>query len=91
MVHHAIEQQNLKRYPNLFSLEEIHALENLRGIPKEVNSDIHLSKIRMDWNRLYRNNSNPTKEEVLNYMVELDKKHGENFNPPVKVSLERGE
>lgn len=38
----------------------------------------------MDWNRFYRNNPNPTKEEVLTYMIELDKKHGENFNPPVK-------
>lgn len=48
VVHHAIEQQILKRHSNLFSLEEIHALENLRGIPKEINSDIHLSKIRKD-------------------------------------------
>ncbi|MGG4511949.1 hypothetical protein ABEP00_19410, partial [Heyndrickxia sporothermodurans] len=84
VVHHAIEQQILKRHPNLFSLDEIHALENLRGIPKEVNNDIHLSKIRRDWNRFYRNNPNPTKEEVINYMIELDKKYGENFNPPVK-------
>ncbi|QCS53013.1 hypothetical protein [Priestia flexa] len=84
VVHHAIEQQILKRHPNLFSLEEIHAFENLRGIPKEINSDIHLSKIRRDWNRFYRNNPNPTKEEVINYMIELDKKYGENFNPPVK-------
>ncbi|MEE3952200.1 hypothetical protein [Peribacillus frigoritolerans] len=84
VVHHAIEQQILKRHPNLFSLEEIHALENLRGIPKEVNSDIHLSKIRIDWNRFYRNNPNPTKEEVIGYMIELDQKYGENFNPPVK-------
>ncbi|MBM7585885.1 hypothetical protein JOC86_002427 [Bacillus pakistanensis] len=84
VVHHAIEQQILKRHPNLFSLDEIHALENLRGIPKEVNNNIHLSKIRRDWNRFYRNNPNPTKEEVINYMIELDKKYGENFNPPVK-------
>ncbi|WP_427138636.1 T7SS effector LXG polymorphic toxin [Psychrobacillus psychrodurans] len=84
VVHHAIEQQILKRHPNIFSLEEIHALENLRGIPKEINSDIHLSKIRRDWNRFYRNNPNPTKEEVINYMIELDKKYGGNFNPPVK-------
>jgi len=39
----------LKRHPNLFSLEEIHALENLRGIPKEINSELHLSKIRIDF------------------------------------------
>lgn len=84
IVHHAIEQQILKRYPNLFSLEEIHALENLRGIPKEINNDIHLSQIRRDWNSFYRNNPDPTREEVINYMIELDKKYGEYFNPPVK-------
>jgi hypothetical protein len=84
VVHHAIKQQILKRHPDLFSLEEIHALENLRGIPKEINSDIHLSKIRRDWNRFYRNNQNPTKEEVIYYVIELDKKYGDNFNPPVK-------
>ncbi|WP_404469648.1 ribonuclease YeeF family protein [Sutcliffiella horikoshii] len=84
IVHHAIEQQVLKKYPNLFSLEEIHALENLRGIPKEINSDIHLSKIRKDWNRFYRNHPNPTKEDMINYMIELDKKYGKSFNPPLK-------
>lgn len=84
VVHHAIEQQVLKKYPNLFTLDEIHALENLRGIPKEINSDIHLSKLRKDWNRFYRNHPNPTKEEIINYMIELDKKYGENFNPPIK-------
>ncbi|MBH0156686.1 LXG domain-containing protein [Fictibacillus sp. 5RED26] len=84
VVHHAIEQQILKKHPNLFTLEEIHALRNLRGIPKEVNSDIHLSKIRKDWNRFYRNHPNPTKEEVIKYMIELDKKYGDKFNPPVK-------
>ncbi|MEI3611232.1 LXG domain-containing protein [Pseudogracilibacillus sp. SO30301A] len=84
VVHHAIEQQVLKKYPNLFTLDEIHALENLRGIPKKINSDIHLSKLRKDWNRFYRNHPNPTKEEIINYMIELDKKYGENFNPPIK-------
>ena len=84
VVHHIIGQQISKRHLDLFSLEEIHALENLRGIPKEMNSDIHLSKIRIGWNRFYRNNPSPTKEEVINYMIELDKKYGEDFNPPIK-------
>lgn len=33
VVHHAIEQQVLKRYPGLFTKADIHALDNLRGIP----------------------------------------------------------
>jgi toxin YxiD len=84
VVHHAIEQQVLRRYPNLFTKEEIHALSNLRGIPKELNSDIHLSKIRKEWNRFYRNNPNPSKTDFINYMIELDKKYGDKFNPQVK-------
>ena len=54
VVHHSIEQQVLKRYPGLFTKEEINAYEMLRGIPKEVNSDTHLSKIRVEWNNFYK-------------------------------------
>lgn len=35
VVHHAVEQQVLKRYPGVVKNEEMHSLENLRGIPKE--------------------------------------------------------
>ncbi|PZU07873.1 MAG: hypothetical protein DI622_17290, partial [Chryseobacterium sp.] len=42
VVHHAVEQQVLKRYPGLVTESEMHSLENLRGIPKEINSDVHL-------------------------------------------------
>ncbi|MBV2355416.1 hypothetical protein KUM39_13735 [Streptomyces sp. J2-1] len=42
VVHHTIEQQVLKRYPGLFSPDEIHSLENLCGIPKGyINSRVH--------------------------------------------------
>ena len=43
IVHHAVEQQVLKRYPGVVTEAEIHSLENLRGIPKALNSDLHLS------------------------------------------------
>lgn len=35
VVHHAVEQQVMRRYPNLVRKEEMHSLENLRGIPIE--------------------------------------------------------
>jgi uncharacterized Zn-binding protein involved in type VI secretion len=35
IVHHAVEQQIQNRYPGLVKNEELHSLENLRGIPKE--------------------------------------------------------
>ncbi|MEM6499894.1 MAG: hypothetical protein AAF709_24695, partial [Pseudomonadota bacterium] len=84
VVHHAVEQQALKRYPGLVSEAEIHSLENLRGIPKSVNSDLHLSKIRREWNQFYRQNANPTQQQLLNKASEIDARYGSQFNPPVR-------
>jgi RHS repeat-associated protein len=82
VVHHAVEQQVLKRYPNVATEAEIHSLENLRGIPNASNPDLHLSKIRREWNQFYRQNPNPTKEELLRKATEIDEKFGSQFNPP---------
>ncbi|WP_254618369.1 RHS repeat-associated core domain-containing protein, partial [Vibrio metschnikovii] len=84
VVHHAVEQQVLKRYPDVVSESEMHSLENLRGIPKEVNSDVHLSKIRKEWNRFYRENPSPTKQQLLDKATEIDDKFGAQFNPPIR-------
>ena len=84
VVHHAVEQQVLKRYPGVVNESEIHSLENLRGIPKEINSDIHLSKIRKEWNKFYRLNPSPTKEQLLEKATAIDNKFGKQFNPPVR-------
>ena len=82
IVHHAVEQQVLTRYPGLVSTTEVHSLENLRGIPTELNSDIHLSKIRREWNEFYRKTPSPTKEMLLQKATEIDKKFGSQFIPP---------
>ncbi|WP_344836139.1 RHS repeat-associated core domain-containing protein [Kribbella ginsengisoli] len=81
VVHHAIEQQVLKRYPNLFSASEIHSLENLRGIPLAKNNTIHLSEIRRSWNAFYRSHASPTREEVLRHATAVDKQFGSEFLP----------
>ena len=83
VVHHAIEQQILRRYPGLFTEAEIHALNNLRGIPKNVNSDLHLSRIRKDWNKFYKSHPKPTKQQVIDYAAQLDRRYGGQFNPPL--------
>ena len=62
----------------------MHSLDNLRGIPKEINSDLHLSIIRKEWNRFYKEFPNPTKEQLLNNRLEIDNKYGDLFNPPIK-------
>lgn len=85
VVHHAIEQQVLKRYPGLFSADEIHSLENLRGIPKgDINSKVHLSDIRVSWNEFYRTHSNPTRQDVLDHVTHVDDKLGNWFSPRIR-------
>jgi hypothetical protein len=83
VVHHAVEQQVLNRYPNLLTDAEIHSLDNLRGIPKDINSDIHLSQIRKEWNGFYKNNPNPTKQDLLDFAEHIDNMFGSQFNPPI--------
>lgn len=89
VVHHAVEQQILKRWPELFDKKFIHSLDNLRGIPKSLNNNLHLSKIRKDWNKFYRKfdeaGVTPSKDQVLKYAREIDKKYSNLFDPPFSV------
>jgi hypothetical protein len=83
IVHHAVEQQTLTRFPGAVTEAEIHSLENLRGIPKTINSDLHLSQIRKELNQFYRQTPNATKQQLLQKATEIDLKYGKQFNPPV--------
>ena len=85
VVHHAVEQQVLRRYPGVVSESEMHSLENLRGIPKgDINNRVHLSQIRKEWNRFYKANPNPTQSQLLDFATKLDNKFGHLFNPPIR-------
>ena len=83
VVHHAVEQQVLRRYPDLVSESQMHSLENLRGIPNELNNTVHLSAIRKEWNRFYKANPNPTQQDLLDKATEIDGAFGSQFNPPL--------
>jgi hypothetical protein len=83
VVHHAVPQQVLSDCPGLFTEAEIHSLENLRGIPNERNSDLHLSQITREWRRFFKVNPNLTREQVLQKATEIDLKYGRFFKPPV--------
>ena len=87
VVHHAVEQQVLTKFPGVASEAEIHSLENLRGIPKTINSELHLSQIRIEWNRFYRpfkvSGTMPKKAQLLGKAAEIDAKYGAKFTPPV--------
>jgi hypothetical protein len=87
VVHHAIEQQVLTKYPGLFTANEIHSLQNLRGISPEINSPVHLSRIRLEWDAFYAQfplGINPTKEQVLDKATEIDNILGSLFSPPIR-------
>ncbi|NTD97586.1 hypothetical protein G6M26_08795 [Agrobacterium tumefaciens] len=84
VVHHAIEQQILKKYPGLFTKDELDKLNNLRGIPKDVNNTLHLSTIRKAWNRFYKQYPNATKQEIQDFADVVDDLYGSQFNPPIR-------
>ncbi|MEV0975430.1 ricin-type beta-trefoil lectin domain protein [Streptomyces sp. NPDC049915] len=83
-VHHAVERQVLKRYPGLFSIDELNAPENLRGIPSSVNSDLHLSRIRILWNGFYNTHPTATRQEILDYATFIDDFVGGEFEPRLR-------
>jgi hypothetical protein len=84
-VHHAVEQQVLTKYPGVVTEAEIHSLEDLRGIHNAINSDVHLSKIRIEWNKFYKQHkldgTVPTRQQLLNKATEIDNLFGSQFTP----------
>ena len=87
IVHHAVEQQVLERFPGMVTEAEMHSIENLRGISLGVNSKMHLSQIRIEWNRFYESfaarGTVPTRTQVLQKAAEIDAKYGSKFTPPI--------
>jgi hypothetical protein len=90
VVHHAIEQQVMTKYPGVIAVDELHSLENLRGIPLSRNSDIHLSAIRKEWNKFYKpfdvSRTIPSKQQLKEKAREIDALFGVLFSPTVKGS-----
>lgn len=84
VVHHAVEQQIMKRYPGLFTVEELNSLFNLRGIPKTINSELHLRQLRKDWTTFYNHNPSAARQQIIDYKNMLDIKYGDQFTPKVK-------
>ena len=86
VIHHAIPQEVMKRYPGIITEEELHSLENLRGIPKRLDNTLHKSLIAREWNEFYRVNPAATmsKEKLLQEATEIDFKFGTRFNPPIE-------
>lgn len=87
VVHHAVEQRVLKMYPELVTPSQIHSLENLRGIPRSINSELHLSEVRVLWNQFYKQfplGTQPSVDQLLDYATSIDQQVGHQFLPPVE-------
>ncbi|WP_144241231.1 hypothetical protein [Fimbriimonas ginsengisoli] len=84
VVHHAVPQHVLVKYPNLFTPNEIHSLENLRRIPKELDSTLHHRDIRGEWNRFFRENPTTTRSKIFRKVREIAAMYGHQFVPPVR-------
>lgn len=84
VVHHAVEQQVLTRYPGVVTESQIHSLQNLRGIPKPINAQVHLCAIRKSWNQFYRTNPSPTANQLLEHATKIDDEFGHMFDPPIR-------
>ena len=68
-------------FPDLITEMEMHTLENLRGIPKELNAELHLSALHSKWNRFLRENLKPTREQINKVRDEVDEESGHLFLP----------
>jgi hypothetical protein len=73
-----------EKYPGIVTDAEMHSLENLRGIPRHLNSELHLKQIRREWNRFYEENLTATRQQLLQKATEIDARYGAQFNPPIK-------
>jgi hypothetical protein len=81
-VHHAIELQVLDRYPGAYTSAELNGLENMRGIPKAENPELHLSLIRKSWDHYYAE-----LDEII--LREGLQKNTPEYNLRVRAYLER--
>jgi hypothetical protein len=72
VVHHAVPQLTLELYPNAVSKSEMHSLENLRGIPTELDNTLHKSTIATAWIQFYKDHPTASKQQLLDFATEID-------------------
>ena len=85
-IHHALPQDLLFRCPGLFSAKEVHDIKCLSGIPKNamVNGERVHQLFTNSWSKFLKQNTNPTREQVLEHMRHLDEVYGRFYVPPLK-------
>jgi len=82
-VHHAVPQAVLNKYPNLnLTQNQMHSLENLRGIPS--NGALDHQTITNYWASFYNTNPNANLNEIFEFTKFIDDEFGHLFIPPVR-------
>ena len=86
-IHHAVPRAvQDSRYPGLITFEQLHSLENLRGIPNALrhgNVSLH-QHITNQWAAFYQAFPTATLTDVLNFTKQIDDEFGHLFIPPVR-------
>lgn len=82
-VHHALPQAVQNKYPYFnVTNDQMHSLENLRGIPNDGSLD-HTA-ITNYWLGFYYTNPNASFQEVMDFVKFIDDEFGHLFVPPVR-------
>ena len=80
-VHHAIPKK-VKNIYGLIDDNQLHSLENLRGIP--INDQAFHQDITNMWSVWYTANPNFTLQNAMDYAKEIDDLFGHRFIPPIR-------
>jgi hypothetical protein len=86
-VHHAVPRDAIKK--GWITWQEGHSLPNLRGIPPQINVDVHLSQIAKAWNSFKKpylkpGAQPPTIDALLKFATDIDDLHGMKFDPKTR-------
>lgn len=82
-VHHAVPKTVRTKYPQLnVTKNQMHSLENLRGIPSDGSLD-HQT-ITNYWQAFYNTNPDPSLQDIFEYTKFIDDEFGHLFIPPVR-------
>ena len=89
-IHHAIPRAVFEsKYPTLITEEQLHSLENLRGIPYNATmpngSKLH-THITNLWNNFYNTHPQATTnlQNIIDFVKTIDDQFGNRFIPPIR-------
>jgi|GEM_PF-2856842 len=83
-VHHAIPQKVYDNYDGIITRQQLHSLENLRGIPKNLPAPDFHDEITDRWRIWFNNNADFDLDDALGFAKTIDDEFGHRFIPPIR-------